>query len=226
MALRKPKPATTTADEIRGIILRYLYYRNEKATSRRGKTTGAAVTISVLRADLKRSHGLTAAQVHSNLTYLESQGWVEDRPVTKSFNTKAGTIPSTTSYYIITAAGIDRMGGPSMFTRDRFEGIRIEATGQNIITLGDGNQVNARFQALGEALSELRQSIKQTDKIDEVQKMDLVVDVDTLQTQLAKPTPDTNLVSRLWERINRAASVAGLVDIAAKVGTLLSGLLS
>lgn len=113
-----------------------------------------------------------------------------------------------------------------MFTRDRFEGIRIEATGQNIITLGDGNQVNARFQALGEALSELRQSIKQTDKIDEVQKMDLVVDVDTLQTQLAKPTPDTNLVSRLWERINRAASVAGLVDIAAKVGTLLSGLLS
>src|SRR5580704_2308251 len=36
-----------------------------------------------------------------------------------------------------------------VFTRDRFEGIKIEATGQNIITLGDGNQVNAQFQALG-----------------------------------------------------------------------------
>jgi len=227
MALRKPKPPTLTTDGIREIILRYLYDRNERATSRRGKTTGAAVTISVLRADLKNAHELTAAQVHSNLTYLESQGWVEDRPVTKSFNTRSGgTIPSTTSYYIITAAGIDRMGGPSMFTRDRFEGIRIEATGQNIITLGDGNQVNARFQALGEALAELRQSIKQSDGIDDAQKMDLVVDVDTLQTQLAKPTPDRQLVSRLWEGINRIASVAGLADAAAKIGALLAPLFS
>jgi len=227
MVSRKSKPLAPTTDEIREIILRYLYDRNQRATSRRGKTTGAAATISTLRADLKKSHELTASQVHSNLTYLESQGWVEDRPVTKSFNTKSGgTIPSTTSYYIITAAGIDRIGGPSMFARDRFEGIRIEATGQNIITLGDGNQVNARFQALGEALSGLRHSIKQSDKIGEAQKMDLVVDIDTLQTQLAKPTPDPDLVSRLWEGINRAASVAGLVEVATKVGALLSGLLS
>src|SRR6267378_5757321 len=152
MTVKTPKPPTPTGDQIREIVLRYLYDRNQNATSLRGKTTGAAVTISVLRADLKSSHDLTGQDVHSNLTYLESQGWVEDKPVTKSFNTKAGgTIPSTTSYYIITAAGIDRMGGPSVFTRDRFEGIKIDATGQNIITLGDGNQVNVRFQALGEA---------------------------------------------------------------------------
>lgn len=227
MVMKKPKPPEPTDDQIREIILRYLYDRNQNATSRRGKTTGAAVTISVLRAELKSSHGLTGQQVHSNLTYLESQGWVEDRPVTKSFNTKAGgTIPSTTSYYIITAAGIDRMGGPSVFTRSRFDGIRIEATGQNIITLGDGNQVNARFQALGEALSELRRAIKASDRIDETQKMELVVDVDTLQTQLARPTPNRELVSRLWEGINRAASIAGLADAAAKVAGLLTTLLS
>jgi hypothetical protein len=99
MALRKPKPPAPTTDEIREIILRYLYDRNQRATRRRGKTTGAATTISALRADLKKSHQLTAAQVHSNLTYLASQGWVEDRPVTKSFNTKTGgTIPSTMIY--------------------------------------------------------------------------------------------------------------------------------
>ena len=227
MALRKPKPPTPTADEIREIVLCYLYNRNQNATSRRGKSTGAAVTISVLRADLKRSHGLSGPQGHSNLTYLESQGWVEDKPVTKTFNTKSGgAIPSTTSYYIITAAGIDRMGGPSLFTRDRFEGIKIEATGQNIITLGDGNQVNARFQELGEALSELRNAIKESGNIGETQKMELVVDVDTLQTQLAKSAPSRELISRLWEGINRAASIAGLVDVAAKVGGLLTGLLS
>lgn len=226
MSPKKPEPPTLTDDQVRGVILRYLYDRNRNAISRRGKTTGAAVTISVLRADLKTSHRLTAQQVHSNLTYLESQGWVEDRPLQKSFTTRTGgVVPSATSYYIITAAGIDRIGGPSAFKRDKFEGIRIEATGQNIITLGDGNQVNARFQALGEALSELRQAIKESEKIDETQKMELVVDVDTIQTQLARPTPNRGLISQLWEGVNRAASIAGLTEAAVKVGGLLAALL-
>lgn len=224
---KKPKAPTRSADEIREIILKYLYDRNHNATSRRGKTTGAAVTISIMRADLKSSHGLTVREIHSNLTYLESQGWVEDRPMAKSFTTKrGGVIPAATSYYIITAAGIDRIGGPSVFTRDRFEGIRIEATGQNIITLGDGNQVNARFQQLGESLSELREAIKATDAMDDTDKLALVVDVDTLQAQLASPRPNRQLVSTLWEGINRAASVAGLADVAAKAGILIAGLLS
>jgi hypothetical protein len=227
VSTKKPKALPRTDDEVREIILRYLYDRNSNATSRRGKTTGAAVTISVMRAELKAGASLTVQEIHSNLTYLESQGWVEDRPLAKSFTTKrGGVIPAATSYYIITAAGIDKIGGPSMFSRDRFEGIRIEATGQNIITLGDGNQVNARFQALGESLSELREAIKSSDKLDETQKLATVVDVDTLQTQLASPTPNRQLVSTLWEGINRAASVAGLAEAAAKVGFLIAGLLS
>lgn len=227
MNRKKVKQPERTDDEVRELILRYLYERNKNATSRRGKATGAAVTISVMRAELKARSGLSGQQVHSNLTYLESQGWVEDHPVTKSVMTSSGgLIPSTTSYFIITAAGIDRMGGPSVFTRDRFEGIKIEATGQNIITLGDGNQVNARFQALGESLAELRDAIKESKSLDETQKMELVVDVDTLQAQLARPTPNRKLISDLWEGINRAASIAGLADAAVKVSGLLSSLIS
>ncbi len=226
MAAKKSKQLPVTDDQIREIILRYLYDRNQNATSRRGKSTGAAVTISIMRANLKASHRLTVQQVHSNLTYLISQRWVEDQPVAKSFTTnKGGVVPSATSYFIITAAGIDRIGGPSAFTRDRFEGIKIEATGQNIITLGDGNQVNARFQALGEALSEFRQAVKDSPNLDATQKMELVVDVDTLQAQLARPTPDHTLIGRIWEGINRAASVVGLADAAAKVAPFLIGLL-
>jgi len=227
MNQKKPKQASRTDDEVREIILHYLYDRNRNATSRRGKSTGAAVTISVMRAELKATHGLSGQQVHSNLTYLESQGWVQDQPITKSVTTRSGgLIPSTTSYFIITAAGIDRMGGPSVFTRDRFDGIKIEATGQNIITLGDGNQVNARFQALGESLAELRNAIKESAKLNETQKMDLVVDVDTLQTQLGRPAPNRQLIAGLWEGINRAASIAGLADAAAKVGGFLASLIS
>jgi hypothetical protein len=112
-----------------------------------------------------------------------------------------------------------------VFTRDRFEGIKIEATGQNIITLGDGNQVNAQFQALGESLSDLRRAIKESTKLTEPEKVDLVVDVDTLQTHLGRTTPNRELIAKLWDGINHAASLAGLADTAMKVGGLIAGLL-
>lgn len=210
-------------DEIRMIMLRYFYERNQNATSRRGKRTGAATPISIIRAELKDLHGLTIQQVQSNLTYLLSQGWVEDQPISKNVPTRGGmTVPSTTSYFIITAAGIDKIGGPSEFSRNRFEGIKIETTGQNIITLGDGNQVNVQYQQIGENLAKLRKAIKISDKLTEDQKIDAVADIDSLQDQLAKSKPNGLVAKNLWENINKAASIAGLTDIAIKIGQFIA----
>jgi hypothetical protein len=76
---------------------------------------------------------------------LISQGWVEEESVEKSFTAAGGTvIPSSTNYYKITAAGIDKIEGSGEFTMPKFHGIKIEATGQNIITLGDGNQIKCK----------------------------------------------------------------------------------
>jgi hypothetical protein len=208
-------------------MLEYFFQRNRRATSVHGKKTGAAARISVVRADLKASHGLTGQQVVSNLTYLMSQGWVEDRPVSKSFTTGQGTImPATTSHYIITAAGIDKVSGPSEFTRDRFQGIKIEATGQNIITLGDGNQVNAHYQQIGEALAQLRDALKKSQTITENDKVNVVADIDSIQDQLAKPQPNKAVIGTLWENVEKVAAVAGLVDLAVKVAPAIHHLLA
>ena len=97
-------------NEIRQFILQYLYDRNRNATSARSDKTGAAVKISVMRREVKESHGLTQSEVRSNLTYLISQGWVEEQTIVKSVPTPRGAvIPASTSYYIITAAGIDKI---------------------------------------------------------------------------------------------------------------------
>jgi len=48
-------------DEIRRMILRYLYDRNASATSRVGKK-GSAVKISDVKRELKELHGLTQPQ--------------------------------------------------------------------------------------------------------------------------------------------------------------------
>ena len=212
-------------NDIRHIMLRYFYDRNANATSARGKK-GSAVKISDVKKELKASCGLTQQEVQSNLTYLISQGWVEEERVEKSFTTPRGAaVPSSTSFYKITAAGMDKIDGEGEFTMPKFHGIKIEATGQNIITLGDGNQINARFSDLGKALVELRNAITES-PAPESDKMMFIADIDTVQSQLAKPLPNKGIIAAAWEAVKGAAAIDGCAHLVAKVASLIGGVIS
>jgi hypothetical protein len=211
-------------NEIRRIMLQYFYDRNKNATSARGKK-GSAVKISDVKKELKATNGLTQQEVQSNLTYLISQGWVEEDTIEKSFTAPGGTVtPSSTSFYKITAAGIDKIEGPGEFTIPKFHGIKIEATGQNIITLGDGNQINAKFSELGQSLLELREAVTKSEA-PEAEKMGLVADIDTIQSQLAKPEPNRGIIQSAWGAVKAAAVINGCTALVAKVAGLIEGFL-
>lgn len=217
-----PRPTNT---EIRRIVLQYFYDRNKNATSMRGKK-GSAVKISDVKKELRSSHGLTQQEVQSNLTYLISQGWVEEDTVQKSITAPGGTvIPSTTSFYRITAAGIDKIEGPGEFTMPKFHGIKIEATGQNIITVGDGNQINAKFADIGASLAELRDAIIRSEAAED-RKMQLVADIETIQSQLAKPEPNRGIVKAAWETVKAAAAIDGCATLVEKVSRFITRFLS
>lgn len=225
MAKKKDTQQRPLNNEIRRIMLQYFYDRNRNATSARGKK-GSAVKISDVKRELRAAHGLTQQEVQSNLTYLISQGWVEEDTIQKSFTAPGGTvIPSSTNYYRITAAGIDKIEGPGEFTMPKFHGIRIEATGQNIITLGDGNQINAQFSELGSALAELHKAITESGAT-EAEKLALVADIDTIQSQLAKPAPNKGIIAAVWETVKTAATIDGCVGLVNKVEGLIRGLLT
>jgi hypothetical protein len=217
----KAKPPPRSSTEIRTLLLRYFYDRNQKATSARG-TKGVAAKISTVRSDLKALYGLAQQEVWSNLTYLLSQGWVEEDAVKKEVPLPTGTvIPKTTSYYKITAAGIDKIEGPGEFTMDRFKGIRIEATGQNIITVGDGNQVNARHEVAAAALAELKKDLVSSQDVSEDDKVAVVAEIDSIQAQLAKPVPNRTIVEAAWDGVKNIATGAGLVSHLGNIGKLL-----
>ncbi|SRR5579883_882273 len=206
--------------EIRRLMLQYFYERNKNATSVMGKK-GSAVRISDVKSELKVQHGLTQSDVQSNLTYLLSQGWVEEKDVQKQFRTKSGTVmPAVTIFYQITADGIDKIEGAGEFTMPKFHGIKIEATGQNIITLGDGNQIDARFSDLGQKLVDLRNAITES-SAPENQKMSLVADIETVQSQLAKPEPNHNIIATAWETLQLAATIDGCAGFVEKVRHLI-----
>lgn len=224
MAKGKAARVPPTNNDIRRIMLQYFYDRNRNATSSRGKK-GSAVKISEVKKELKVAHGLTQPEVQSNLTYLISQGWVEEDTIEKSFTAPGGTvIPSTTNYYKITAAGIDKIEGPGEFTIPKFHGIKIEATGQNIITLGDGNQINAKFSQLGQALVDLRDAVTKSEA-PEAEKMGFVADIDTIQSQLAKPEPNRGVIRLAWETVKGAAAINGCEALVRKVAGLVGGFL-
>jgi len=219
---KKSSPPPRLNNEIRAIMLQYFYDRNHTATSARGKK-GYAVKIMDVRKELKASHNLSQQEVMSNLNYLLSQGWVEEDKVEKSVPLPTGTvIPQSTSFYKITAAGIDKIEGPGEFTMDKFKGIKIEATGQNIITVGDGNQVNAKYQDAAGALADLKKAMLESTAVDEPQKLDVVSDIDSVQSQLAKATPNRTVIQGAWESIKNLETVLGLADKVGKVATLLA----
>ncbi|MEX2029358.1 MAG: hypothetical protein WD906_00075 [Anaerolineales bacterium] len=192
------------------------------ATSARGKQ-GFAVRISDIRKDLKANHGLSREEVVRSINYLMSQGWIQEEQVHKSFPLPSGTvIPQATSYYKISAAGTDKIEGPGEFTMDKFRGIRIEAAGQNVITVGDGNQVNARYQEAAAALVDLKHGIVDRDTVSESEKMDAVADIDSIQSQLARDNPRSEVIKGAWEGLKKFDTVVGLAEKVAKVAILIA----
>jgi hypothetical protein len=135
----------------------------------------------------------------------------------------SGTIiPQATSYFKITAAGIDKIEGPGEFTMDKFKGIKIEATGQNIITVGDGNQVDAEYQDAAGALVDLKQALLHTPSVTEGQKLEAVADIDSIQSQLAKATPNRAVIRGAWEGVKTLDTVLGLAEKVGKVAGLMA----
>jgi len=213
-------------DEIRWIMLRFFCERNRHARSIRGRKSGASLRVSDIRRLLKASHGLTQQEVHRNLTYLVSQVWVEERPLQKAFTTPKGSlVPAVTMYYSITAAGIDKVDGCGEFTREGSSQITIDATGQNVITLGDGNRVHLAFGEVGEALSNLRESLLSSPRIDAETRQDIAADLQSIQVQLTKTTPNRNALQTLWSGVQVVATAAGFSDAVSRIARLLSGLL-
>jgi len=212
-------------DTVRRQMLQYFYDRNAGATSTRGKK-GCAVKISDVKRELKTKYGLKQQTIISNLTYLIDRRWVNKSEVQKTVNVAGGTIPSTVTWYEISALGIDKIEGGSEFEpKELYPGINLNASGMNVITLGDGNVVNTKFSELREHLDDLKVQITSSAALGDKQRLEVAADLESMKQQLEKESPDRTIVSRLWSAIERAAAVAGVVDAAQRVWPLISPLL-
>lgn len=207
-------------DVIRDQILRYLYDRHMKA---RGPKAISA-KISEIQSEMKKL-GYKQAQTTSNLDYLIQKEWIREVVTPRTFTTTRGTTRRTESKtYKISDIGIDKMEGASIYYRT------LDQTGVNIVNVkgvtivGDGNVVNAEFIDLSRFLKELEEGIIASSKLKDEEKLDLLADVGSLQSQIASPRPKRELIKRIWQGIEKVVTAAGFVELAAKISGAIAGL--
>jgi len=209
-------------DTVRDAILRHLYDLHRKARGLKG----VASKIRDLQSAMKKL-GIAQAQVNSNLDYLLQKGWAREVVTSQTFRTPGGTIrESKTSTYKISDIGIDKLEGASAYRRDEKMG-GINVTNINGVTvIGDGNVVNTEYTDLARVLDELEEAITGSPTLSNEQRLDVLADVQTLQSQLSKPKPNRSVIRAVWSGVQNVVTGAEFAELVVKATRLLGPLLS
>lgn len=206
------------SDLVRDAILRYLYQIHKQARSPKS----AGIGIRELAQALK-SQGFKLQEVASNLDYLLQKGWVREVIQNRTFTTRAGTTQQAEKRsYKISDAGIDRLEAASMYQRSP-AGSHINITNiQGVTVIGDGNVVNTTFAELSRTLQDIKTAVLASPSIEDGQKLEIIADIESLQSQLQKPSPSESVVRTLWEGIEKAVTAAGFADLVTKAASVVS----
>ena len=222
MTRKKKQPKDP--DEVREAILRLLYDKYKSASTPKKMR----LKISEIKKALK-SISFESKEIVSNLEYLVQSRWITTEEEIYEVKTKRGIIPSKTTYYKISDKGVNHFEGASKFQRAHVLGIKNITNIQGVITIGDGNIVNVKYGELYQNLSLLQDEILKTEKLNDEEKLNLASDIETIKTQLQKPTPDKGIISKAWRSIKKLSEklqdVKPIMDILTKIGTLIGGLL-
>jgi hypothetical protein len=210
-------------DDHRDKILRFLYDRHQTAKG----ITAIPIGIQDLRRELKDRHGMKQSEVASNLDYLIQIGWVRPEVKSRSFLTAGGMLlPREQTKYKISEVGINHLEAASMFKKPQAASQVNLTNVQGVTVVGDGNVVNAKFTELSNALDELDQAIADSRQLTDEQKLDAAGDISAIWAQVAKKNPKPSVIRGVWEGLKVLPVLGSAADAIAKVGKLLSSLLS
>ncbi len=210
-------------DDCRNQILRFLYDRHQTAKG----ITAIPIGIQELRREMKERSGMKQSEVASNLDYLIQVGWVRPEVKSRSFVTSKGMVlPREQTKYKISEVGINHLEAASVFKKPQAASQVNITTVQGMTIVGDGNVVNAKFTDLTSALDELDQAIAESRQLTDEQKLDAAGDLSTIRVQAAKKNPNPSLIRGAWDGLKALPVFGSAADAIAKVGKLLSSLLS
>jgi hypothetical protein len=210
-------------DDRRDKILKFLYHRHQTAQG----ITAIPIGIQDLRREMKTRYGMKQAEVASNLDYLIQVGWVRPEVKSRSFVTGRGMVlDREQTKYKISEVGINHLEAASMFKKPQAASQVNITNVQGVTVVGDGNVVNAKFTELSSALDDLDQAIADSRHLTDEQKLDAAGDISAIRAQAAKKNPNPSAMRAAWEGLKALPVLGSAADAIARVGKLLSELLS
>src|SRR5581483_4790278 len=87
------------------------------------------------------------------------------------------------------------------------------------------NSTESRLRRQARTSSRLEMAIRSTPNLANSAKHEFVADIDTIQSQLAKPEPNRTIITSAWEVLKGAAAINGCTALVTKVAGLLAGFL-
>jgi len=215
-----PRAPLKTNDEIRELILRFLFSKYKKS---RG-VSGVGVKSREIKQALKEE-GLKEQEIAGNLYYLVQSGWVDEERRTFPISRGGRTIKAETISYKITDKGINHFEGSSKFQRTyKLTGINITNI-QGVTVIGDGNYVYNQYSNLYRSLDLLGEEIRRTDRLSDEEKLNFQAEIETIKSQLLKPNPDRNILRTAWNALKAVATIGGVVSVFEKVRALIEPLI-
>lgn len=164
----------------------------------------------------------------SNLDYLIQAGWVKVESEEVEFKTPKGfTKRQKREYYKISDSGINYFEGPSKFQRVEKSVYGINVTNiQGVTVIGDQNViVNTKYLDLYRSLSLLSEIIRKSSQLSDEEKLNYVMEIETIKDQLSKPTPDRSIIKLAWEKLKPLATVSGIASFFKQVSELIINLI-
>ena len=214
-------------DEIREKILKYLYDRLKKAISiNNAKATDAMIEGALQREGYKRQ------DIISNFIYLIQSGWIKKEIETYSYDFpdsltgKSKKVREKQIYCIITDKGVNHFEGSSIFQKSHWlTGINVTNV-QGITIIGDNNFVHQEFSDLYRSLELLKEEISKNANIKDEDKLNYQSEIETIKSQLAKQSPNKNIIKEAWTAISSLATVEGVMQFYKRVVPLIQKLIS
>lgn len=115
----------------------------------------------------------------------------------------------------------DKLKGASGYRREEhFSRINV-TNGRGVTVIGDGNVVNSEFTELSRALQEMERAVTESPAVFNEANLNAIADIGALQSQLAKPKPDRNIIATLWTGVEKTVTVAGFVELVLKARQLI-----
>lgn len=221
MPTKKSTPPTREPDEVRELILDLLYDHHKQARGVRAQE----LKITDLQRKAKVSQGLVGKEVAAALDYLVQKGWVREISRDRSYTTPRGaSIPREQVTYKITDVGIDRVEGESRFKKQSPFGAINIGNVQGAVVIGDRNVINNQFLGLAEQLETLEEGVSSLDLPDD-EKLSVISDIETIKSQLAKSTPDRNILKQAWSAIEGIVTAHGFGNILVETSRLIGPLM-